>query len=29
MQLSARNQLPARVTSINAGKASASVELDD
>jgi molybdopterin-binding protein len=28
MQLSARNQIPARVTSINAGEAIANVELD-
>ena len=28
MQLSARNQIPARVTSINAGDAIANVELD-
>jgi len=28
MQLSARNQIPARVTSINSGEAIANVELD-
>ena len=28
MQLSARNQIPARVTSINAGEAIANVEMD-
>jgi molybdopterin-binding protein len=28
MQLSARNQIPARVTAINAGEAIANVELD-